>query len=1181
MNLDHGLDDKYTAEGGHVFMNGTQALVRLPMAQMRRDRLAGLDTAAFVTGYRGSPLGGYDQQLALASSHLEAHDVTFRPGVNEDLAATAIWGTQQVPLARRPTKQGVVGIWYGKGPGVDRCGDVFKHGNAAGTSAYGGVLCLAGDDHAAKSSTLPHQSDHAFMAAVMPVLYPSSIHEFLEVGLFGIAMSRYSGCWVGLKVISDTVETSAVVDLGDEQRAFVMPDDYEMPAGGLGIRWPDPPMVQDDRLQEHKAYAALAFARANGIDRTIIDSPNARLGIVATGKAFEDVRQAMVELGLDETTCARVGIRLYKVRMPWPLEPEGIRHFSEGLEEVLVVEERREIVEHQIKQQLFNWRADVRPRIIGKFDDDDRHVLPLSMPLSASRVARAIAARVLRLDLDESLRRHVDSRLDYLSRRASERLAHVAPIERQPWFCAGCPHNTSTRVPEGSTAMAGIGCHYMVQWMDRGTETFTQMGGEGVPWSGIAPYTEERHRFVNLGDGTYFHSGLLAIRASVAAGVNLTYKVLYNDAVAMTGGQDVDGELTPARVTHQLHAEGVTPIHLVSDDPERHRPEALAPGTIISHRDSLDALQRALRELPGVSAIVYEQTCAAEKRRRRKRGTLEDPDRRVIVNTEVCEGCGDCSVQSNCVAVEPLETAFGRKRRINQSACNKDFSCLKGFCPSFATIEGGTLRKRKPSGLCPSAVAAAPPDLPAPALPSLAERPWNIAITGVGGTGVLTIGAILGMAAHVDGHASMVLDMAGLAQKGGAVLSHVRLARRPDEVTSPHIVAGAADLLIAADDVVAASRDGTVLCDAARTQGVVNTSGTPVAAFVGQRDIDFRRGAVADTIGDHVDGRAHFRPFTGIAEALAGDAIATNILMLGYAWQSGLVPISFAALAQSIRLNGVAVEANLSAFALGRRLACDADTVMAEVASAGDGQRDAAAADATVSDATPLASLSLDALIEHRAAHLERYQDRTLARRYRDAVGQMRERCAERGLDDALARAVAHNYAKVLAPKDEYEVARLWSLPAARERIDAAFEGDFRITLHLAPPLLGGTGPDGRPRKRAFGPWILEAFALLRRGKRLRGTPLDPFGYTVERRAERRWIALHEEDMARVRAALEASPDAAFREDVALAMLELPDTIRGYGPVKAEAMRQAEARRAALQSDLGRPMPREIARAEA
>jgi len=1181
MNLTLDLEDKYTAETGSVFMNGTQALVRLPMAQMRRDRRAGLNTAAYVTGYRGSPLGAYDQQLELAREHLSAHDVRFRPGINEDLAATAIWGTQQVPLSRGANRQGVVGIWYGKGPGVDRCGDVFKHGNAAGSSAHGGVLCLAGDDHAAKSSTLPHQSDHAFMAAVMPVLYPSSIHEFLDVGLFGIALSRYSGCWTGLKVISDTVETSAVVDLGDEHRTFVMPDDFDMPAGGLNIRWPDPPMVQDDRLQEYKAYAALAFARANRINETVIDSPVARLGIVASGKAYEDVRQALIELGLDAATCARIGVRVYKVRMPWPLEPEGIRHFSEGLEEVLIVEERREIVEHQIKQQLFNWRSDVRPRIIGKFDDEDRHVLPLSMPLSASRVARAIAKRVLRLSLDESLQRHIATRLDYLERRAAEKAAHVAPIERQPWFCSGCPHNTSTRVPEGSTAMAGIGCHYMVQWMDRSTDTFTQMGGEGVPWSGIAAYTDEQHRFVNLGDGTYFHSGLLAIRASVAAEVNLTYKVLYNDAVAMTGGQNVDGELSPARVTHQLHAEGVAPIYLVSDEPELYRSSELAPGTIIEHRDALDSVQRRLRDQSGCNAIVYVQTCAAEKRRRRKRGTLSDPPRRVLINSAVCEGCGDCSVQSNCVSIEPLETPFGRKRKINQSSCNKDFSCLKGFCPSFVTIDGGRF---KSSMAAPSALPSLPSTpLPMPAVPELDDRPWNIAITGVGGTGVLTIGAILGMAAHVDGNASMILDMAGLAQKGGAVQSLVRLARSQANVTSPHIVAGKADLLIAADDVVAASRDNIVLCDADRTVGVVNTSSAPVAAFVSRRDLDFRRDAVADTIAERLADRQHFHAFTEVAEILAGNAIATNILMLGYAWQHALVPIALDAINQAIQLNGVAVDANRVAFQWGRYLAADPAGIHALLES----RRTPLAG---MQDGVALDELTLEALISHRVEHLAAYQNRRLATRYQSAVEAVRERTAMLAPDESLARAVAHNYAKVLACKDEYEVARLYAAPAFREQLAASVGGDYRLNLHLAPPLLGGTGADGRPKKRRFGAWILKLFSVLQHGRHLRGTALDPFGHTAERRAERQWIGWYEADLAVVLDALPQAvlstaalsrADTARRHEIAVALLSLPDGIRGFGPIKAEAMDRAAVERQALLGELLEPEQVEPGRAAA
>lgn len=1154
MGTSHTLEDKYTAESGSAFMTGTQALVRLPMAQMRRDRAAGLNTAAFVTGYRGSPLGAYDQQLVKAGKYLQQHNVRFQPGINEDLAATAIWGTQQVPLSEQANRQGVVGYWYGKGPGVDRCGDVFKHGNAAGSSAHGGVLCFAGDDHTAKSSTLPHQSDHAFMSAVMPVLYPSSIHEFIEVGLFGIAMSRYSGLWVGYKVISDTVETSAVVGLGDEMKSFVLPQDFDIPEGGLNIRWPDPPLVQDDRLQEQKAYAALAFARANQIDQVVLDPPGARIGIVATGKAFEDVRQALSELGIDEEAAALIGLRLYKVRMPWPLEPSGIRAFSEGLDEVLIIEERREIIENQIKQQLFNWRADVRPRIVGKFDEKDQPFLPLSLALSTSRVARAIATRVLKLPFDESLKHRIEERLAYLQRRADERASHKAPIERQPWFCSGCPHNSSTKVPEGSKAMAGIGCHYMVQWMERRTDTFTQMGGEGVPWTSISHYTDEKHRFVNLGDGTYFHSGLLAIRASVAAGVNITYKVLYNDAVAMTGGQPVDGEISAQQIAHQLHAEGVSPLYLVSDEPELFTAGELPEGTIIKHRESLDEVQRTVRELDGCNAIIYAQTCAAEKRRRRKRGLIPDPAKRVIINSAVCEGCGDCSEQSNCVSVEPLETLLGRKRTINQSSCNKDFSCVQGFCPSFVTVEGGELRAKQTP-----VQDIMHEHLPEPQIPELGEASWDIAVTGVGGTGVLTIGALLGMAAHIDGNASMILDMAGLAQKGGAVLSHVRLAREPAMVTSPHIVAGGADLLIAADAVVAASSDGVVLCDPERTAAVLNTTTAPVASFVRHRDIDFKYSAVEARVAQAVKNSRHFHAFGKAASEKVGDAIATNIMMLGYAWQSGLVPLSFNALDTAIAMNGVAVKANRLAFHWGRKLACDPAHFSAV----------AKAPAATTASGEKRASVdTLEGLLRHRQDHLTRYQNKALAERYTNRVESFSRRCAELGLDDAIPVAVAREYARLLAYKDEYEVARLYSSEAFKQQLQDTFAGDFNIKLHLAPPVLSRPGANGRPRKMAFGSWILPIFKVLQHGRVLRGTALDPFGYSEERKQERRWIERYEQDMDRALEMLTVDNAPSV-----LRLLSIPNGIRGFGVVKEEAMNKADlARESAIEALSGKPV---------
>jgi indolepyruvate ferredoxin oxidoreductase len=1133
------LEDKYTAERGPVFLTGTQALVRLPMTQMRRDRAAGLNTGGFISGYRGSPLGGYDQQLVKARRFLDRHDVVFQPGVNEDLAAAAVWGSQQLHLSPGARKQGILGLWYGKGPGVDRSGDVFKHANAAGTAALGGVLAIAGDDHTCKSSSIPHQSDHAFISALMPMLYPSSVHEFLEMGLMGIAMSRFSGCWVGFKVISETVEISSVVDLAQEARQFVLPQDIGLPPGGLNLRWPDPPLLQDERLQEHKGYAAIAFARANGVDLTITDMPGARFGIVASGKAYEDVRQALAELGLGPQEQAAIGLRLYKVRMPWPLEPEGIRAFSQGLDEVLIVEERREIIENQIKQQLFNWRADVRPRIVGKFDETGKPFLSLSAGLTVARVAGAIAGRLLRLDLPSDLAARLRDRAEVLHRAEARAAAHVPPVLRLPHYCAGCPHNTSTRVPEGSKAMAGIGCHFMAQWMDRRTETFTHMGAEGVPWTAISRFTDERHRFVNLGDGTYFHSGHLAIRQSVAAGASMTYKILVNDAVAMTGGQPIDGTLTPQQITHQLYHEGVARIVLMTAHPGAYRPAELAPGTEVRHRDAIDTVMLELREVPGVTAIVFVQTCAAELRRRRKRGTAEDPDIRLWINPAVCEGCGDCSGKSNCIAVEPLETGLGRKRRINQSACNKDLSCLKGFCPSFVTLRGAVPRRNQPQG------GADVSGLPEPALP-LIDRAWNLALAGVGGTGVLTISAILGMAAHVEGKIPMVLDMAGLAQKGGAVMSHVRISRPDRPVAAPRIAAGSADLLLAADSVVAASKDSVLLCSPGRTEAVLNTRVTPVSDFIRQRDFDFQEAKSEAAVAGVVRSQRHFRNFSDLAARLTGDEIGANLMMLGYAWQSGLVPLARTSILEAIRLNGTAAEANAAAFDWGRLLAHDPERVIAR-------------AGGTVAEPAPL---TLEALVEARADHLRLWQDARLAARYRRGVARIGEAAAAIG-DHDLPRLVAETYAGVLAYKDEYEVARLYSLPAFRKALEAEFSGDWRLSLNLAPPFLPGKAADGRPKKRSFGPWILPVLGLLARFRVLRGSWADPFARSHDRRIERALIASYEDDLALAAQVLRKETLPLVRN-----LLSLPQEIRGYGPVKAEAYDRQMARREELRAAL-------------
>jgi len=1027
------LDQKYTQGSGHVFLTGIQALVRLPMAQIRRDRAAGLNTAGFVTGYRGSPLGGYDQQLFAARKHLEQYNIKFQPGVNEDLAATAIWGSQQLNLSPGARHDGVVGIWYGKGPGVDRCGDVFRHGNAAGSAKNGGVLCLAGDDHGAKSSTVPHQSDHAFISALMPYLYPSSIHEMIEMGLLGIAMSRYSGCWVGMKVITETVETTAEVDLSDEMKPFIIPPDFEMPPGGLNLRWPDDRYDQDRRLQDYKGFAAIAFARANKVNRVTMDSPNARFGIMASGKSYEDIRQALRELGVTPEVAAKIGLRLYKIGMPWPLEPQGVREFAVGLEEILIVEERREIVENQVKQELFNWRDDVRPRIVGKMDEHDKRFLPFAEELSVASLASSLTERLLRLNLNPEVAAMLRAKADWFNGRQATQMQAVAPITRTPYFCSGCPHNTSTKVPQGSRAFAGIGCHFMSLWMDRNTETFTHMGGEGVPWVGVAPFTDEKHVFANLGDGTYFHSGSLAIRQAVASKANITYKILYNDATAMTGGQHVDGDLSPQQVTFQLHSEGIRDIYLVSETPEAYPAADIAPGTKTAHRDELDAVMKTCREIKGASAIVFVQTCAAEKRRRRKRGTLEDPARRVLINPAVCEGCGDCSVQSNCISVEPLETEMGRKRTINQSSCNKDYSCLKGFCPSFVTVDGGKLRRRAPADLGNIG------DLPEPASRPSLDKPYNIAVGGVGGTGVLTIGALLGMAAHIEGKASMILDMSGLAQKGGAVLSHVRLSQNPADVTSSRIVTGTADLVIAADEVVAIAKETITLCESSRTHGVINTHLIPIADFILNRDFNFQSGKVNHVLETALRKDSSFFDFTKPAETLLGDSIATNMMMMGYAYQKGLLPLSAASIEQAIEINGVAIKMNTQAFQLGRLAAADP----ARLAAMMKGQ------DETVAPKT-LDEMTLDEVIAHRSAYLTGYQNSRLAKRYRTLVDKVRRQSAAE-FGDGLTRAVAVNYAKLLAYKDEYEVARLFTDGRFEKQLKDQFDGDYTFSFHRPP----------------------------------------------------------------------------------------------------------------------------------
>ena len=1144
------LEDKYALGQGRVFLTGTQALVRLLLLQHQRDALAGLNTAGYVSGYRGSPLGGLDQALWKAKQHLSDNQVIFQPGVNEDLAATALWGTQQVNLSQGAKHDGVFGMWYGKGPGVDRCGDVFKHANSAGTWKYGGVLAVAGDDHAARSSTVAHQSEHALKAAMMPVLVPAGVQDYLDLGLHGWAMSRYSGCWVGFKAVADTVESSASVDVSPDRVRIVLPTDYALPTDGLNIRWPDDRLAQEARLIDYKLYAALAYCRANKLNQVVIDSPSARLGIITTGKSYLDVRQAFDDLGIDDQLAAELGIRLYKIGMVWPLESDGVRRFAEGLEEILVVEEKRQLIEYQLKEELYNWREDVRPRVIGKFDEqgewalpNGRWLLPASGELSPAQIARVIADRIGRHFTSTRIR----DRLAIIE--AKEHSASpVIPIARTPYFCPGCPHNSSTRVPEGSRALAGIGCHFMVLWMDRDTATFSHMGGEGAAWMGQAPFTEQRHVFVNLGDGTYFHSGSLAIRAAVASGVNATYKILYNDAVAMTGGQPHDGNLSVPQIAHQLHAEGVHHVVVVTDGtPRAYGHPDLPHGVPIRHRDELDAIQREMRECLGVSAIIYDQTCAAEKRRRRKRGRMIDPPRRLYINEAVCEGCGDCGVQSNCLAVVPVETEFGRKRAIDQSACNKDYSCANGFCPSFVSVLGGGVKKGR--GLAGSGGGDESFGVPPEPTFASTSKPYGILVTGVGGTGVVTIGALIGMAAHIDGKGVTVLDMTGLAQKGGAVFSHVRICDDPEGLHAVRVATGEADAVIGGDMIVTASPDALTRMQTGRTRVVVNCAETPTADFTRNPDWQFPLARMQALIGETVgSGAAHFIEASDLALRLLGDSIASNLFLLGYAWQQGMVPVSGEAIDRAIELNGTAVAMSRAAFLWGRRSAHDPAAV---------------AAYARPQVAVPPAP-TLDEVIARRASFLTDYQDAAYAERYRLQVEKVR--AAEAAINSSqLTEAVARNLFKLMAIKDEYEVARLYAETDFVQKISEGFDGDYTLRFHLAPPLLARPDPKtGRVKKMAFGPWMLTAFKWLAKARRYRGSRWDVFGRSDERRLERNLLADYEAELAALLPKLER---ATLIDAITLA--RLPETIRGFGHVKRRSIDAVRPERAALKLRLG------------
>jgi len=1149
------LEDKYTLAQGRAFMSGVQALVRLPMLQRVRDLAVGLNTAGFVSGYRGSPLGAYDQALQAAKKHLAENHIVFQPGVNEELGATAVWGTQQLDLYPQSKKyDGVFGIWYGKGPGVDRSGDVFKHANLAGTAKHGGVIALAGDDHVAKSSTAAHQSDHIFKACGLPVFFPSDVQGILDMGLHALAMSRFSGLWSGMKTIQEVVESSSSVSVDPDRVKIILPEDFVMPPGGLHIRWPDAPLEQEARLMDYKWYAALAYVRANRLNHNVIEGPADRLGIIASGKAFNDTRQALVDLGLDEAACHALGIRLHKVNVVWPLEATITRDFAKGLQEILVVEEKRQVIEYQIKEELYNWRADVRPNVLGKFDEPEgdasggewsrpnpsqNWLLRPKADLSPALIARAIAKRLKKLGVPPEVVARMDQRLSEVANREQQLAAQTVDTgERTPWYCSGCPHNTSTKVPEGSRAMAGIGCHYMATWMDRSTSTFSQMGGEGVAWVGQAPFTTDQHVFANLGDGTYFHSGILAVRQSIASGVNITYKVLYNDAVAMTGGQQV-GERPEGHSVQQimksLVSEGVTKLVIVTDEPEKYEGVGLEAGVTVHHRDELDSIQRQFREITGTTVIIYDQTCATEKRRRRKRGKMVDPAKRVVINELVCEGCGDCSVQSNCLSVEPVETEFGRKRRINQNSCNKDYSCLKGFCPSFVTVEGGELKKPKKEQRGDIATMA---PVPEPTLP-LAEKAWGILIGGVGGTGVITIGQLLGMAAHLEGKGVVTQDAGGLAQKGGATWSHVQIARRPDQIFTTKVDTAQADLVIACDSIVGANRYTMSVMQQGRTFVALNTHGTPTASFVKDANWQFPGANCEVAIRDSV-GADYLAAFDAeqVAVQLLGDSIYTNPLLLGFAWQHGRVPLSHAALMRAIELNGVQIANNKGAFEWGRRCAHDLASVQSQFKAQQVIQF--------------LKKPSQADMLQQRITFLTDYQNAAYAQQYKDFVTRVQQ--AETPLGkSALTEAVTRYLFKLMAYKDEYEVARLHTDKAFTDKVSGMFEGDYKLVHHLAPPGIAKRNDKGELIKQPFGPWMRTAFAVLAKFKGLRGSAFDPFGGTEERKTERALIEQYKRCIEELLPTLDAD-NLALAAEIA----RLPEEIRGYGHVKERHLHAAQ-----------------------
>jgi indolepyruvate ferredoxin oxidoreductase len=1143
------LADKYDLTKQRIFVSGPQAVVRLLLMQKELDRRAGLKTAGFISGYPGSPLGGLDHNFIRAKAVFQQNDILFQPGLNEDLAATAVWGAQQAEMRGEGQFDGVFGLWYGKGPGVDRSGDVFRHVNLAGSSRYGGVLALMGDDHTAESSTTAHQSEFTFVDVMMPILSPAGVQEIIDYGLYGYAMSRFTGAWVGLKCLKDTVESTGSVNGSLDRVRPVTPTDFIMPPGGLNIRRRDKIHEQEKRLHNFKRDAMLAWLRANHLNKIVTSGgPNPKIGVIAAGKSYLDVRQAMEDLGLDEVEANALGLRLLKIGCVWPIEPIGLRAFAQGLDLIIVVEEKRSLIETQVREELYG--SPNQPVCIGKKDESGCWLFPVTGALDTNDIAIAIGRRLLRFNRSDGLEQRVQ-RLE----QAQAMLGDIEALaERSPHFCSGCPHNSSTNVPDGMRAYAGIGCHYMVQGMDRATEGFTQMGGEGANWVGEAPFSKRPHIFQNLGDGTYNHSGILALRFAVTAGVDITYKILFNDAIAMTGGQRLEGGLSVDRIARQVAAENVSRVVVVTDEPNKY-PATLQwpPGIAVHDRHDLDEVQRELAAVPGVTVLIYDQTCAAEKRRRRKRGDFPDPDKRVIINELVCEGCGDCGVKSNCVSIQPLDTEFGRKRVIDQSSCNKDFSCVDGFCPSFVTVHGARTRKT------PATVAFDFPTPPQPDIPEIGARPYSVLVTGIGGTGVVTIGAILGMAAHIEGKGCGSIDMAGLAQKGGAVFSHVKIAAKPDDVHAIRVAAGEADLVLGCDLVVSGSQQVLAAIRKDETGVLVNTAEIYPGEFT--RNADFSlpdehiKRAIRKASGDNL----RFIDATATATALLGNSIAANMFMLGHAWQQGLLPLDAASLLRAIELNGEAVEMNQLAFLWGRRAAADPAAVAAIVEASHPGA------------VAPEQAPPLEEIIKRRVAFLTDYQDADYAGRYLAVLRRVREtESAKTPGAEELAQAVARGLFKLMAIKDEYEVARLYTNGTFAKQVSAAFEGDLKFEFHLAPPILGRKNVKGEAVKMSFGPWIIPVFKGLARLKHLRGTPFDVFGYSKERRLERKLTATYEALLNEILDKL--SPD---NHALAVALAAIPEKIRGFGHVKLRSLEAAKVEERALLKQFHHE-PREI-----